>query len=100
MELPQEIIIVIMFIGVQPHIYAETVSRIHTLHTMHNTVCASMSVSVCLLNKNPNWCAGTKCNRYSMYVKKVNTLMAWRERQLPFCGMQKFLWLPDKSRTL
>ena len=43
-----------------------------TLHTMPNKVCVSVSVCVfvCYLNKNPNWCAGTKCNMYSMYVKK------------------------------
>ena len=33
-------------------------------------VCPCLCVFVCYLNKNPNWCAGTKCNRYSMYVKK------------------------------
>ena len=60
-----------MWVIIQPHIYAETVSRIHTLHTMHNIVCVRVYVCVfvCYLNKNPNWCAGTKCNIYSMYVK-------------------------------
>ena len=25
--------------------------------------------------------------------------MAWSERRLPFCDMQKFLWLPENARS-
>ena len=83
---------------IQHCIYAKTVHRIHTLHS-HTQSCVCWCMCVSVLNKNPNWCAGIKCKTYSIYVGKSKYSMAWRERQLPFCGMQKFLWLPDKSRT-
>ena len=36
---------------------------------------------------------------YIYMQEKRNNLMAWRKRLLPLCGLQKFLWLPDKSRS-
>ena len=51
-------------------------------------------------SRQPNWwvwCAGVISN---VQVQKVSyTLTAWKEKQLPFYSMHKFLWLPENLES-
>ena len=62
-----------MWVIIQPHIYAETVSRVHTLHTMHNKVCVCVcvcvSISVCVCVSKQKTPIGMQ-GQSTMYVKK------------------------------